>query len=133
MKPCPACDRTDAEVVQTMEIGDYAEEVFMVVCQCGNSTDYFYSPEKATAAWDAQPETCEVRAIEEFDMTGNVLNDLPPMESMLVDLAKIPEVANCLGLLFACIDKTEKAYEDQGPVDVATAKSNYCTPHNRPA
>jgi hypothetical protein len=53
LKPCRSCGRTTAEVVQTEETGDYAEEVFRVVCQCGDSTEYFYIPEDAIASWNA--------------------------------------------------------------------------------
>ena len=52
LKPCAFCGVIDAKVVQTTENQDFGEEVFMVVCPCGESTDYFYFREEAVAAWN---------------------------------------------------------------------------------
>ena len=52
LNPCASCGRTDAEVVQRTENQDYGEEVFMVACQCGDSTEYFYLRDDAIAAWN---------------------------------------------------------------------------------
>ena len=53
--------------------------------------------------------------------------DLPPMESMLADLARVPELHDHLWQLFTLLGQIEKVYfaEPAGSIDPSTAKPNY--------